>query len=142
MFWIGVSFPCGLIENWNVLDFAPWPPRERYDKKIRLFRNEWNERLAAVSKSIVKNHCAEIEEMINKYAKRAGFALAFMTLGAAGVAVAQQAHMVNALSALQTAKAELAVAEQNKGGHRSNALNLVNQAIDEVNKGINYADTH
>jgi inosine/xanthosine triphosphate pyrophosphatase family protein len=44
--------------------------------------------------------------------------------------------MQNALAALQTARAELTIAEQNKGGHRANALNLVNQAITEVQAGI------
>ncbi len=54
----------------------------------------------------------------------------------AGCVVAAQPHMYNALSALQNAKSELQVAEHNKGGHRANAINLVNQAIGEVNAGI------
>jgi hypothetical protein len=32
------------------------------------------------------------------------------------------------------------VAEANKGGHRVNALNLVNQAIGEVRAGMEYAE--
>jgi hypothetical protein len=53
-----------------------------------------------------------------------------------GYAVAAQPHMQNAISALQTAKSELQVAEHNKGGHRAKALGLVNDAISEVNAGI------
>ena len=55
---------------------------------------------------------------------------------AGGMAVAAQPHMVNALNALQSARSELQVAEHNKGGHRVNALRLVNEAIGEVQAGI------
>ena len=55
---------------------------------------------------------------------------------AAGVAIAAQPHMDNALAALQTARNELQVAEHNKGGHRVNAMRLVDQAINEVRAGI------
>jgi hypothetical protein len=44
--------------------------------------------------------------------------------------------MDNALGALQTARSELQVAEANKGGHRVNAIRLVDQAIAEVRAGI------
>jgi hypothetical protein len=55
---------------------------------------------------------------------------------ACGCVVAAQPHMSNALAALQNAKSELQVAEANKGGHRVNALRLVNEAIGEVQAGI------
>jgi hypothetical protein len=54
----------------------------------------------------------------------------------AGAAYAAQTHMQNALGALQNARSELQVAEHNKGGHRVNALKLVNEAIGEVQAGI------
>jgi hypothetical protein len=54
------------------------------------------------------------------------------------VAMAYQEHMHAALDALRTARHELAVAEENKGGHRAAALQLVDQAIDEVRAGIDY----
>jgi hypothetical protein len=66
-------------------------------------------------------------------------ALASLAIGlGAGAALAQgnQPHMQNALAALQTANAELQLAEADKGGHRVNAINLVNQAITEVQAGI------
>ena len=50
-----------------------------------------------------------------------------------------QPHMQNALNALRTAHAELAEAERNKGGYRSNAQALVTQAITEVEAGIAFA---
>ena len=49
---------------------------------------------------------------------------------------AAQPHMDNALAALQTARSELQIAEHNKGGHRVNAIRLVDQAINEVRAGI------
>jgi len=49
---------------------------------------------------------------------------------------AAQSHMLSALTALQTAKAELQSAVHDKGGHRAKALSLVNSAIVEVNHGI------
>ena len=56
-----------------------------------------------------------------------------------GVTQINQPHMQNALGYLQSAKGELIVAEANKGGHRANAIRLVNEAIGEVQAGINYA---
>lgn len=55
---------------------------------------------------------------------------------AGGSAVAYQGHMWNALHALQAADAELHQAEADKGGHRVNAIHLVDQAIWEVRAGI------
>jgi hypothetical protein len=57
-----------------------------------------------------------------------------------GIAQADQPHMQSALAELQSARGELIVAVPDKGGHRVNALNLVNQAIGEVKAGIAYAD--
>jgi hypothetical protein len=55
---------------------------------------------------------------------------------ASGYVVAAQPHMMNALNALQNAKSELQVAEANKGGHRVNAIRLINEAIGEVQAGM------
>ena len=52
---------------------------------------------------------------------------------------ADQPNMQNALSQLQAAKASLEVASHNKGGHRENAIRLINQAIVEVQLGIDVA---
>jgi hypothetical protein len=64
------------------------------------------------------------------------------TLAGAGVAYAFQPHMINARDHLNQSLVELQTAEPDKGGHRDQAINLVHQAIDQVNQGINYADTH
>ncbi|HKE56622.1 MAG TPA: hypothetical protein VKB46_07970 [Pyrinomonadaceae bacterium] len=53
-----------------------------------------------------------------------------------------QPHMEAARDSLQKAKAELQVAEHNKGGHRAKAVGLVNNAIAEVNRGIQFAKKH
>lgn len=65
-----------------------------------------------------------------------GLALALALVFTAGVVTGAQPHMVNALSALQTAKSELQAAQANKGGHRLKAIDLVNQAIGEVQAGM------
>lgn len=57
----------------------------------------------------------------------------------AGVALAQQPNMQDALSQLQAARASLLAARPNKGGHRDRALALVSQAIVQVEAGIAFA---
>jgi hypothetical protein len=59
--------------------------------------------------------------------------------GIGGAAMAYQGHMFNALHDLETAQNQLNMATPDKGGHRANAINLVGQAINEVNAGIAYA---
>ena len=54
--------------------------------------------------------------------------------------VPDQPHMEAALGYLRNAKSDLERATADKGGHRANAINLVNQAIDEVKKGIDAAE--
>ncbi|HZR82412.1 MAG TPA: hypothetical protein VFD92_15065 [Candidatus Binatia bacterium] len=57
----------------------------------------------------------------------------------AGPTIAYQPHMENALSALQSARRELEMAEPNKGGFREQAIGLVDQAISAVRQGMNAA---
>lgn len=59
-----------------------------------------------------------------------------------GYALAQQPHMDAALHMLQSARAELEAATPNKGGHREQAIALVDQAIAKVREGIAYGATH
>jgi uncharacterized iron-regulated protein len=72
------------------------------------------------------------------------FSLLFLVVifGAVFATPPDQPNMETARANLQKARAELQVAEHNKGGHRANALVLVNSAIAEVNKGIAFARTH
>jgi hypothetical protein len=63
-------------------------------------------------------------------------------VAAASAAVPDQPFMEAALANLKTAKTELAAAMRNKGGHRGTAAQLTQQAIEEVNKGINFAKRH
>jgi hypothetical protein len=55
---------------------------------------------------------------------------------------ADQPHMQAAREHLQQARGALDRAEPNKGGHRERAIELVDQAINEVNAGIEFARTH
>jgi hypothetical protein len=64
-------------------------------------------------------------------------AIGFSVLGA-GSAEAVQGHMFNARDDLQQALNELQQALPDKGGHRVDAINLVQQAADQVNLGIQY----
>ncbi len=68
-------------------------------------------------------------------------ATTFTVLGA-GTAYAYQEHMFNARNNLQQGLGELQQADSDKGGHREMAINLVQQAIDQVNQGIQYAQQH
>lgn len=74
-------------------------------------------------------------------------AIAYL-LGGAGFAAAQnqvdggQPEMHGALEHLRQAKENLDKAKHDKGGHRERALQLVDQAISEVNAGIGYAIHH
>lgn len=56
--------------------------------------------------------------------------------------VPDQPFMQNARADLQKARAALQRAEHNKGGHRANAVSLINSAIVEVNRGITFDRTH
>jgi hypothetical protein len=62
-------------------------------------------------------------------------ALTFTAMGA-GAAVAFQPHMVSARGELNAAQDELQRAIPDKAGHRVAAMGLVQQAIDQVNLGI------
>lgn len=53
-----------------------------------------------------------------------------------GPALPDQPHMRAALSNLESARRNLEQATADKGGHRAKAIDLVNKAINEVNKGI------
>jgi hypothetical protein len=56
----------------------------------------------------------------------------------AGQLSAKQPHMNTALKQLRAAKSSLQKATPDKGGHRERALDLVNSAIDQVERGIAY----
>src|SRR5262249_26520869 len=63
-------------------------------------------------------------------------------VASAAVAGAEQLHMDAALDHLRAARKELDLANADKGGHRGNAIRLVNNAITEVERGIEYARKH
>jgi hypothetical protein len=64
------------------------------------------------------------------------------TLFEAGMALGRQPHMQAALEHLRDARNELQEASHDKGGHRAKAIDLVNQAIDDVQAGIRYDNRH
>jgi hypothetical protein len=68
-------------------------------------------------------------------------ATSFSVLGA-GTAYAIQDHMIKARDDLQHALNQLGQAPSDKGGHKAQAEGYINQAIDQVNQGIEYGDSH
>jgi hypothetical protein len=55
---------------------------------------------------------------------------------------ADQPRMEAAREHIQAAHGELEHAEPNKGGHRERAIALLDQALGEVNAGIEFARSH
>lgn len=74
----------------------------------------------------------------------AAAATGLATLGVLGAsattASAYQGNMEHALSSLNQAFESLRQATPNKGGHRERAMDLIQQAIDQVQQGIEFAD--
>ena len=60
----------------------------------------------------------------------------------AGCALHHQGHMDKALTALNVAAQQLGLATPDKAGHIQAALKLVQQAIDETQAGIAFANEH
>ena len=56
-----------------------------------------------------------------------------------GYALGAQPHMSETIALLRSARAELAAATPNNGGHRERALGLIDQAIEQVREGIAFA---
>ncbi|HSS47727.1 MAG TPA: hypothetical protein VLX28_02160 [Thermoanaerobaculia bacterium] len=69
-------------------------------------------------------------------------ALVFLTGCIAGRLSADQPHMQAALEHLRMAKGELEKADEDKGGHRVKAIRLTNDAIGQVEKGIEFDRHH
>src|ERR1043166_2777002 len=67
---------------------------------------------------------------------------AILLLALAVSATPDQPNMQSAKVNLQNARANLIAATPNKGGHRAKAINLVNEAIAEVNRGIAFDRRH
>ncbi|WP_291611764.1 hypothetical protein [Bradyrhizobium sp.] len=75
--------------------------------------------------------------MIARQSVLAAVLTATATLSLATAANAEnQPHMRAALASLQNARAQLQTATPDKGGHRVKAIDLVNAAIAEVQRGI------
>ncbi len=80
-------------------------------------------------------------------ASQSGFAYqCFRPTLAAGFAIgsasADQPHMFNALRDLRAARGELQTAMADKGGHRERAIGKVDEAIAEVQAGVDFDRHH
>jgi hypothetical protein len=72
----------------------------------------------------------------------AGAGGAAILAASAGDGLAYQGNMERALNQLQGALSSLRRATPDKGGHRVNAIGLIEQAMGEVQAGIDYAAQH
>jgi hypothetical protein len=77
--------------------------------------------------------------MTTSFARKALLGTAIAASMGIGYAIGAQPHMAETVGLLQSARAELAAATPNKGGHRERALGLIDQAIAEVRAGIAFA---
>lgn len=81
-------------------------------------------------------------ELFHRTFSRRTAAQSILVVGAAGLAgvslakAAAQPHMEAALKALQNAASQLQEAADDKAGHRAKAIQLVSQAINQVQQGI------
>ena len=85
-------------------------------------------------------HC--IPQRIRLVALALTSALFGSVLTGTAIEAANQPNMVSARQSLHQAISYLNQATADKGGHRNNAINLAQQAITEVNRGIGYANNH
>jgi hypothetical protein len=76
------------------------------------------------------------QEMTTSFARKALLGIAIAVSIGIGYAVGAQPHMTASIGLLQSARAELAAATPNKGGHREKAMQLIDQSIGEVRAGI------
>jgi len=79
------------------------------------------------------------QEMTTSFARKALLGTAIAASMGIGYAIGAQPHMTASIGLLQSARAELAAATPNKGGHREKAMGLIDQAIGEVRAGIAFA---
>jgi hypothetical protein len=77
--------------------------------------------------------------MRTSYARRLLLGATIAASVGVGYAIGAQPHMTQSIVLLQSARAELAAATPNKGGHRERGLALIDQAIAEVRAGIAFA---
>ena len=77
--------------------------------------------------------------MTTSFARKALLGAAIAASMGIGYAIGAQPHMTASIGLLQSARAELAAATPNKGGHREKAMQLIDQAIAEVRAGIAFA---
>ena len=81
-------------------------------------------------------------DILNRSFSRRGAAKNILSVGAAGLVgaslaeAAPQPHMQAALRALQNASTQLEQAADDKAGHRAKAIQLVSQAVNQVQQGI------
>jgi hypothetical protein len=70
------------------------------------------------------------------------FAAALATVALIQNTSADQGNMERALDALRNARSELSQASHDKGGHRTNAIHIIDQAIEQVKEGIRVGARH
>jgi hypothetical protein len=86
----------------------------------------------------------EKEKIVKRSSTLLGLFLTFVLFVGfvAGRAHAAQSHMVAARNHLRAARHNLELALPDKGGHRERAIGIIDNAIGEVDAGIEYSRAH
>lgn len=79
--------------------------------------------------------------MNNKFLSQILF-VALAAVALIQTARADQGHMERALNALYQARHELSQASHDKGGHRVNAIQIIDRAIQQIKRGIAIGASH
>ncbi len=74
----------------------------------------------------------------NRYTYVIILLVGLLLVAAISLAYGNQPHMDSALRHLQAARVELERATPNKGGHKERAIQLIDQAINQVQEGIHF----
>jgi hypothetical protein len=70
------------------------------------------------------------------------FVITFVASIFAGHAHAAQSHMLAARNHLRAARHQLEMALADKGGHRERAISIIDNALGEVNAGMEFSREH
>jgi hypothetical protein len=87
-------------------------------------------------------HMKTLREILQSRSGLALLATAVFLISFVAGCASGQPHMQAALDHLVSAKSELQTATTDKGGHRVRAIELVDEAIGEVQHGMEYARNH
>src|ERR1041384_6074205 len=116
---------------------------------MRAARQEWKRALGFFRHATADKggHRATAMNLTNRAIAEINLGIAYdrrhdSDLDANEIVTSDQPNMIKAKDALKDARSNLEKASEDKGGHRVAALKLVNDAIDEAQRGIDWDRNH